>query len=563
MVTGCRSARPTSASARRTNALEPISVAERSLAAGPRQWAGLAPSPSPRSPATRPRSTSSGANSGSARAGGARPALDPPRPELGDRVRALPVRDERRDRAHGGCGRLDARLLRPLGGAAPRASGRARAADRRERREPRRPCPPRPRDRLPRPRLLAGLQPRGHLHRARRRDPARGRSSRHRPPEPRGARSTSPRTAHGTPQDARAVRRQAAVRHERGVGSRRPRRNARALLSRGNPSRVGPCARSAAADATGRAETKRSPVNRDNCVLFVPGELAGPSGRGRAARPLPRRARGRLARGGRAARRGGRARRRRRARRRATASRAARARSSPPRRRRASSRARAAAASPTRTSTCWSSTSRPGVVVHPAPGTRPGRSSHGARRASSAGGEPGAARDRPPARPRHVGADGRRAVATRPTRGCSELRPRARARARVPRARPRPAALARGPDRGADRPRPRRPDAHVARHRRAARGGHALRGRARSLPSTRCCACGSRPGARTRSASTSPRSACRSSATPSTASPSSASAASSCTPRGSRSRTRSRASGSTSSSPLPPDLQAYLERLSA
>ena len=48
-------------------------------------------------------------------------------------------------------------------------------------------------------------------------------------------------------------------------------------------------------------------------------------------------------------------------------------------------------------------------------------------------------------------------------------------------------ALAHGPDRGADRPRPRRPDTHLARHRHAARGDHALRGRASCWPSTRCC----------------------------------------------------------------------------
>ena len=102
-----------------------------------------------------------------ARRGGPRrrAVLDPPRPELRDRVRALLRRDLGRDRAHGGRRRLDARLLRALRRAASRAAGRARPRDRRQRLEPRRPGPARPRDGLPRPPLLARVQPRRQLHR--------------------------------------------------------------------------------------------------------------------------------------------------------------------------------------------------------------------------------------------------------------------------------------------------------------------------------------------------------------------------------------------------------------
>ena len=69
-----------------------------------------------------------------------------------------------------------------------------------------------------------------------------------------------------------------------------------------------------------------------------------------------------------------------------------------------------------------------------------------------------------------------------------------RADARVPRARRRPPALAARHDRGADRPRPPRPAPPLARHRHAARGGHALRGRGAAATATRSCASGSRPG---------------------------------------------------------------------
>ena len=125
-----------------------------------------------------------------------------------------------------------------------------------------------------------------------------------------------------------------------------------------------------------------------------------------------------------------------------------------------------------RTSTCSSSTSRPGIVVHPSAGTRrdarprPAR----ARRRGRGGRRP--AGNRAPARPRHVGPARRRPLARRRTARCRS-RPAARGRAALPRARPRPPALAHRPDRGADRPRPQRPDAPLARHGQPARRGHA------------------------------------------------------------------------------------------
>ena len=70
-------------------------------------------------------------------------------------------------------------------------------------------------------------------------------------------------------------------------------------------------------------------------------------------------------------------------------------------------------------------------------------------------------------------------------------------------------------------------------------GDHALRARAGAARRRRCCACGCRPAARTRSASTSRRSAIRSAAIRSTARPGcSACVASSCMRRGWRSHTR-------------------------
>ena len=96
----------------------------------------------------------------------------------------------------------------------------------------------------------------------------------------------------------------------------------------------------------------------------------------------------------------------------------------------------------------------------------------------------------------------------RHTRGCGRWSRRASSSASTWRScagRPRSRS---GPDRGADRPRPPRADAPLARHGHAEGRGHALRGGRAASATTRCCACGSRPGARTRSACTSPRSGC-------------------------------------------------------
>ena len=103
-------------------------------------------------------------------------------------------------------------------------------------------------------------------------------------------------------------------------------------------------------------------------------------------------------------------------------------------------------------------------------------------------------------------------------------------------------------------------DGRAARARR-----HPLRARRRRSRARACSRCGSRPAARTRSACTSPRSPTPSSAIAPTdaAAASSASSASSCTPRGSPSTTRSRASASSSPRALPADLQAALDEARA
>ena len=79
-----------------------------------------------------------------------------------------------------------------------------------------------------------------------------------------------------------------------------------------------------------------------------------------------------------------------------------------------------------------------GLVVHPAPGHATGTLVHGARRRRRRR-RRGAARDRAPARPRHVGAARRREDGAG-VRAAAVARPRARARAGVPRARARQAA---------------------------------------------------------------------------------------------------------------------------
>ena len=133
-------------------------------------------------------------------------------------------------------------------------------------------------------------------------------------------------------------------------------------------------------------------------------------------------------------------------------------------------------------------------------------------------GRAGAAGDRAPARPRHVGAARRRPLAGGAP-AAAGARAVAAADARVPRPRRRSAALSPRDDRRTDRPRPPRPDAAVARQRHAARGGDALRGARSCCRAMRCSASRWRRGGRTRSASTSTQSTCRWPATRSTAAP--------------------------------------------
>ena len=158
-----------------TDALTPVSSAERSLAARAQQWAGLG-AVVVAAIAADQLTKLIVASQLDTRRGPARdrPLLDPSRPELRDRLRALRERDAGGDAADRAGGRMDAALLRAFRLAPPGAAGRARPADRRLDLEPDRPDPARARDRLPRPALLAGVQPRRQLHRGRRRDPVRG-----------------------------------------------------------------------------------------------------------------------------------------------------------------------------------------------------------------------------------------------------------------------------------------------------------------------------------------------------------------------------------------------------
>ena len=362
----------------------------------------------------------------------------------------------------------------------------ARPGGRRQRLEPRRPHPARARHRLPRPRLLAGVQPRRHLHRRRVSHPARSRAA--------GESRASPASKR-VPADAAGERLDRFLASLDGVGSRA---EAERLLERAG---------------RGTVDGERAPKS-----------YRRPGGRGDRVRGA--RARGR-----------GRAR-------------------TPRRSRRSASR--------TRTSTCSSSTSRRASSSTRAPATRPGRSCtalvaprRGRRRGGAAG-------DRPPARPRHLGAARRRALgrgvrapsgarAERASSSASTSRSSAGGRARAPAgSRRRSAATAATPTRQSlDTDTPRDAVTHFE---------------LEELPaaSTRCFACGSRRGGRTRSASTSPRSTCRSSATRSTAS------------RGELGLERQflhaarlafthpiTASGSRSTSPLPPDLAAALARLAS
>ena len=142
-----------------------------------------------------------------------------------------------------------------------------------------------------------------------------------------------------------------------------------------------------------------------------------------------------------------------------------------------------------------------GVVVHPARGHASGTLAQALERRGAAGGEPGRAglvhrldRDTSGllvvARSEEVHAALKAALQG------------ARDPARVPGAGRGPAGRAHGQDRGAAGPRPPRPHAHLDRHRRRrAPRSRTSRPRRRSS-ATRCCACGSRRGARTRSART-------------------------------------------------------------
>ena len=186
------------------------------------------------------------------------------------------------------------------------------------------------------------------------------------------------------------------------------------------------------------------------------------------------------------------------------------------------------------------------------PRARPARARRGGRGPRPAG-------DRPPARSRHVGllvvarSD---AAHARLTEAIAERRSSGATSPSSGRA-----ALAHRADHGADRPRPARPHAPLARHATPRGGRHVVRG-ARAARRARPPRGAARDGAgRTRSASTSRRSSSPSAATPCTASPAtSVSRGSSSTRTGSRSSTRSRVTGSSWRRRSPPDLAAALER---
>ena len=378
----------------------------------------------------------------------------------------------------------------------------ARAADRRQRLEPRRPRPARPRHRLHRLRLVARVQPRRQLHRDRRRDPAR-RAARRRPPAQAGR--AAPRR-----------RRPLAARRETAVRADRPRipPSPRPTPTQGGAA-VPPPSRAMLA-AAGRGTVarlcrlKKSP---ERCSTFPPRRRGSGStvflaahlgSRAAAARAVDAR----------------------RARRRARA-----AEELPARRRRArraSARRGAAPRRPRparRRAIVWQDehlavVDKPaGLVVHPGAGRASGTlvdAARGLRRGRRA--RP--ARDRPPARPRHLGPDGRRAL-----RGGAQAalraRPPPRARAHLPRARPRPS-----------RPRApggsRRRSAATATTRPGSRSTPTRRARrSRTSSSSRRSASHALLRVRARDGPHAPdprppraRSTCRSSATPSTACPS-------------------------------------------
>ena len=349
----------------RTDGLAPISVAARSLAAQPVHWLGLAAVAVAAVVAdqlTKHVVASQVALDDEVQ--GDRAVLDPPRPELRDRLRPVRERDGGRDRADPRRRRLDDRLLRALRRPASAAAGRGRPADRRQRLQPRRPRPPRTRHRLPRPPLLARVQPRRQLHRDRRRGPARG--ARRRRPRRRARRRVP--TQLRVPESAAGARLDRFLAELPEVGSR-ARRRAPARRRR----------------RPGRRRRRGAKSHR------LEGGEELELDRARDRRPA------------------------------------------------AGDASRSISGSPTRTSTSL-------VVDKPAgprraPGRRPrrpARSSRAARR-GVAGGEPERPGHRPPPRPRHVRAARRRAHARRRTSGLRALVQAPRARARVPRARPRPA----------------------------------------------------------------------------------------------------------------------------
>ena len=210
-----------------------------------------------------------------------------------------------------------------------------------------------------------------------------------------------------------------------------------------------------------------------------------------------------------------------------------------------------------------------GLVVHPAPGHWQGTLVNallGARRPLRRHRGRRATRHRPSPRSRHVRPDHGRAQRRRAgvADGPAQGPPRAQD---VSRARPGQRRRGRRADRGADRARPEGPQADGRRQRRPARRHglprpRAVRRAGRSSSST------SSPVARTRSASTSRRSAIRSRATRSTgparrAGVRTASSACSCTPGGSSSSRRRPPSSSAPRRRCRPTLEAVLDGLRA